>query len=98
MRRKHEMINGHPISVWDDGDKVADRYTVVFLDTEQDGKVDYLGMSGAPFHPQGFCQHGSMPIDAVAYRGRGGCFEKRIAFADLPEDCRKAVEFDLKSY
>lgn len=32
MRRKHEVIEGKHISVWDDGDSVVDRYTVVFLD------------------------------------------------------------------
>lgn len=25
MRRKHEMVNGHPISCWDNGDRVCDR-------------------------------------------------------------------------
>ena len=98
MRRKHETVLGHPISCWDNGSKLADRYTVVFLDTETNGKVQYLGISGAPFHPQGFCQHGEMPIDCVAYKGRGGAFDKRIPFNALPEDCRRAVEQDLKSY
>jgi hypothetical protein len=59
MRRKHEMIEGRPISVWDSGDKFADRFTVVYLDEiDERGNVQYLGMSAAPFHPQGFCQHG----------------------------------------
>jgi hypothetical protein len=31
MRRKHEVINGHKISVWD-CPKFIDRYTVVYLD------------------------------------------------------------------
>lgn len=95
MRRKHEVIDGHNISVWDDGDKVIDRYTVVFLDDEERDKVPYLAMSAHPFHPQGFGQHGEMSIDAVAYKGRGGAFTKRIEFADLPEDCQKAVRNDF---
>ena len=46
MRRKHEVINGHHISVWDSGKKVIDRYTVVYLDNVYDnGHVDYLAMN-----------------------------------------------------
>jgi hypothetical protein len=96
MRRKHELINGHPISCWESG-KVADRYTVVFLDTRDErGRVQYLGMSADPFHPQGVGMHGEMPIHNVAYRGRGGVFDKRIQFKDLPPDCQRAVLQDLE--
>jgi hypothetical protein len=96
MKRKHETINGHNISCWDDGESVVDRYTVVFLDEIDDqGKVGYLAMSSNPFHPQGFCQHGDMMIGDVAYKGRGGAFTKRIKFSDLPPDCQKAVQQDL---
>jgi hypothetical protein len=70
-----------------------DRYTVVFLeDTE---KVSYLAMNAAPFHPQGFGQHGKMMLNDVAYSGRGGSFKKRIKFADLPADCQRAVLIDI---
>ena len=96
MRRKHETIEGHNISVWDDGPETIDRYTVVYLDTEDDhGKVEYLGMSSLPFSPGGFSQHGEMQIQNVCYTGRGGVFKKRIAFADLPIECQKAVKWDL---
>lgn len=96
MRRKHEVISGHPISCWESG-KVADRYTVVFLDTRDErGRVQYLGMSADPFHPQGVGMHGEMLIQHVAYRGRGGVFDKRIQFADLPPDCQRAVLRDLE--
>lgn len=93
MRRKHEVVNGHKISVWDSGKKVIDRYTVVYLDNVYDnGHVDYLALNGTPFSPNsGFCQHGDMPLWCVAYKGRGGAFEKRIKFDDLPDDCRRAV-------
>jgi hypothetical protein len=96
MKRKHEMIDGHNISVWDDGESVVDRYTVVYLD-EVDGRgnVPYLAMSASPFHPQGFAQHGEMPIYSVAYKGRGGAFKKRIAFVNLPADCQQAVRNDF---
>lgn len=96
MRRKHEMVKGRPISCWDNGEKWADRFTVVFLDEITGNKVNILAMGPTPFHPQGFCQHGEMDISAVAYRGRGGAFDKRIKFADLPPDCQKAVIQDLE--
>jgi hypothetical protein len=95
MRRKHEVIEGRKISCWDDGENFVDRYTVVFLDEQERGRVSYLAMSEAPFHPQGFGQHGEMHLDAVAYKGRGGAFSKRIKFDDLPADCKKAVIQDL---
>ena len=97
MRRKHEIVNGHPISCWDYGEGYFDRYTVVFLDTlDERGMVQYLGMSTYPFNPQGFSQHGEMPIRKVAYRGRGGAFDKRIQFKELPPDCQRAVLQDLE--
>jgi hypothetical protein len=96
MRRKHEVVEGRCISCWDNGGETWDRYTVVYLDEEDDrGMVPYVGMSERPFHPQGFGQHGEMPVGNVAYRGRGGVFKKRIAFAELPPDCQRLVLQDL---
>jgi hypothetical protein len=97
MRRKHETIKGHNISVWDDGPNgPMDRYTVVYLDdVYPNGKVDYLAMNAYPFHPQGFGQHGEMDLNAVAYKGRGGAFARRMKFEDLPDDCKRAVKQDL---
>ena len=81
----------------------VDRFTVVYLDDQHphpahnyENYIVYLAMNETPFHPQGFCQHGEMPLSAVAYKGRGGCFDKRIKFDDLPEDCKKAVYQDLE--
>jgi hypothetical protein len=98
MRRKHEVIDGHNISVWDSGKKVIDRYTVVFIDNVYDnGNVSYLGLNETPYSPnRGFCQHGEIPLSNVAYKGRGGVFEKRIKFDSLPDDCRKIVIQELK--
>jgi len=96
MRRKHEVVDGARISVWDDGPKWADRYTVVYLDDALDGLyVPYVTMGADPFCPLGFCQHVEMPLPHVAYRGRGGVFDRRIAFADLPVDCQRVVHQDL---
>ena len=95
MRRKHEVVNGHKISAWENKN-CFDKFTVVYLDEiDKRGKVQYIGMSEHPFHPQGFCQHGEMNINAVQYKGRGGCFYKRIKFADLPAGCQKSVIQDL---
>jgi hypothetical protein len=94
--KKHEVIKGRKVSAWDDGPDVGDRWTVVYLDeVDERGNVPYLAMSAYPFHPQGIGQHGEMQIGDVAYKGRGGAFAKRIRFADLPEDCQKAVIQDL---
>jgi hypothetical protein len=94
---KHEVIEGHNISVWINN-HVFDKYTVVFLDDVDDKlNVPYLGMSDHPFHPQGFGMHGEMKLYAVAYKGRGGAFDKRIKFADLPDDCKRAVMQDLNN-
>jgi hypothetical protein len=95
MRRKHEVVNGKHISVWENKN-CFDKFTVVYLDeVDERGNVQYIGMSEHPFHPQGFGQHGEMKIYNVQYTGRGGCFDKRIKFADLPADCQKAVIQDL---
>ena len=47
--------------------------------------------TGAPFHPQGFCQHDEMPSHNRKALG------KKIKFSDLPDDCRKAVKMDCAS-
>jgi hypothetical protein len=69
-----------------------DRYTVVFTGRYRHKTARqsiYLAMNGAPFHPQGFCQHGEhhTPIDTPSY----GHLGKKIRFADLPPDCQLAV-------
>lgn len=100
-RMKSEVIGGSRISVWDSGPKFFDRYTVVYLDTYgstavNPGKVMYVNMSTSPFSPRGVNQTGEMLISDVAYKGRGGVFEKRITFAELPPDCQKVVLRDIK--
>jgi hypothetical protein len=79
------------VRCYDSGpDEGADRYTVVFTGNYSGRKgCDYLGMSGAPFHPQGVGMHGwhDWPIDRPAY----GHLGKKIHFTDLPEDCQILV-------
>lgn len=81
-------------SIYNNGGATCDRYTVYYggrgsvCHTERGVFREFLGMSGAPFHPQGFCQHGT----GVPGRHNG----KRITFDDLPEDCQRAVLQDLE--
>lgn len=73
----------------------------------------YLGMRGDPFHPQGVGQHGwsnDQPADtlppnanrAPGYHwpqaiGRRCHLGKRIEWADLPHDCKRAVWQDYSA-
>jgi len=81
-------------SVYDNGGETYDRFTVYYggrgtIRTE--GRTGArlrlcVGMSAAPFHPQGFGQHG----EGMPGRHNG----RRIRFEDLPADCRRLVERD----
>lgn len=93
--------NPHRVRVrcYDNGGETADRYTVVYCGRGARGLFGvpyvYFGMSERPNHPQGFGQHGEGehgPID----RPRSAHLGKRIPFAALPEECRRAVLLDLK--
>lgn len=98
------LPNGIPryVRVYDnrnmpDGGSI-DRFTVVFTGNYpgREGLCRYLAMSGAPFHPQGFCQHGESdrPIDYPTY----GHLGRKINFQDLPGDCQEAVLYDYLDY
>lgn len=94
------MPNGIPryIRCYDNRSRSTDRYTVCFTGRyghKTAGEFYYLAMNASPFHPQGFGQHSSSkaPIDKPTYSHLG----KRIAFRDLPEDCRKPVLSDYKN-
>lgn len=98
-RKARILPNGLPkyVRCYDNGgpekeNGTIDRYTVVFTGRythKTAGEHWYLGMNGAPFHPQGFGQHGShhTQIDYPTY----GHLGKKIKFTDLPEDCQKCV-------
>lgn len=85
----NHAINGCNIAIYDNGGRSADRYTVIFKDCPEGcGLFQCLGMNAFPFHPQGIAMHASaMP---------GRLLGRRIAFADLPKDCQRAVEQDCK--
>ena len=107
QRERFERImpDGKPryIRCYDNGGPATergsiDRYTVVFTGNYpgREGLCRYLAMSGAPFHPQGFGQHGESldTIDRPSY----GHLGKRINFDDLPEDCQELVVSDYRYY
>lgn len=80
------------LACYDDGGKSIDRYTVLygapFWDESMGRTVPYVAMNAAPFHPQGFGQHGEMPSHNRAALGH------KVRFKDLPIDCQKLVHQD----
>jgi hypothetical protein len=105
QRLERIMPGGKPryIRVYDNGgpDREGgsiDRYTVVFTGNYpgRGGLCRYVGMSGAPFHPQGFGQHGES--ETIIDRPTYGHLGKKITFADLPEDCQRLVISDYRYY
>lgn len=97
LRHKCEWLWGCRISCWDCGEKIPDRWTVVYLDTlDERGNVGFRGMSDHPWSPQGIGMWGEMPIGFVCYEGRGGAFKKRVPFRNLPSDCQSLVEADCR--
>lgn len=107
------MPGGEPrwVRVYDNGGADAggsiDQYTVVFTGRApvmkggpgQANQYPYLAMNCAPFHPQGFGQHGHTnhsPCDTPngtwpPALGRKNHLGTRIKFSDLPYDCRRCV-------
>jgi hypothetical protein len=110
------MPNGIPkyVRIYDNGGTEAggtiDRFTVIFSGNYRkrlstggfDCWIQGIGMSEAPYHPQGFGQHcewensidttngWTIPI------GRKNHLGKRIRFEDLNKDCQKLITQDYK--
>ncbi len=87
-----------------DKDGSIDRFTVCY--TRKQGGGQYVAMNCAPFHPQGFGQHGegsngrSVDVNKWGFApaiGRKNHLGRRIAFADLPPDCQRLVLSDYKA-
>ena len=99
--------NGGPDAV----DGSIDRYTVVYTGRYRccankacRAHSQYVGMSGAPYHPQGVCMHGEspQPIDSLSGQwppaiGRHNYLGVRIRFEDLPADCQRVVMSDYRA-
>lgn len=84
------------IRCYDNGGASIDRYTVVFTGRythKTEGEFRYLAMNSAPFHPQGFGQHGGT-MHTPCDRPRSSHLGRKIPFAKLPDDCRKLVVSD----
>ena len=90
FRRARTTYPKGVVAVYDNGGATVDRYTVLYEPYEARGEWfwPYIGMNCAPFHPQGFGQHGEA-------RQRLVLSDKVINFEDLPEDCQQAVRNDL---
>ena len=108
-RVRRLLPNGEPryIRCYDNGGETIDRYSVVFsgrYSHKTGGEHWALFMSGAPFHPQGVCQHSTgrdifdAPSGWTTQVGRKchACpsLGRRIRFADLPADCQRAAMQD----
>lgn len=75
--------------IWDNGGSSCDRYTIAFKGARYPGYgmcYPYLAANAAPFHPQGFGQHGESKTFLT-----GKHLGKRIAFESLPADVQKFV-------
>ena len=104
-RLNNLLPNGMPkyVRVYDDGSSI-DRYTVVFTGRYRGkGNFVYLAMNAAPFHPQGFGQHGEhhvqIDVNAAGFApamGRKNHLGRRIPFSALPDNCQKLVLRDYK--
>ena len=83
------------LAIFDDP-RTIDRYTVFYCDVERDC-ITYVGMNAAPFHPQGFGQHGELSTAQTA-RYRYENSHRACRWSDLPEDCKRLVRQDLASW
>lgn len=99
-RTANLLPNGTPryIRCYDNFGETLDRYTVIFTGnyTHQTGGAHwYIGMNGAPFHPQGIGMDGEnarqIDIDNWGFPpklGRKNHLGTRVEFSSLPDDCR----------
>jgi hypothetical protein len=100
MTRSERLLpNGKPryVHCYDNGGESIDRYTVIFTGRyrhKTGGEFIYLAMNAAPFHPQGFGQHGGSDkqIDWPRY----GHLGRKIQFDVLPADCQRLVLSDYR--
>ncbi len=74
-------------TIYDNGGKTVDRYTMRLQDN------DVWGFNETPFHPQGFGQYGGAIERMRSYKHLG----KRIDKAALPEQARQFVTQVLQS-
>ena len=106
-RSERLMPGGIPryVRIYDEP-STFDRYTVLFTGRypgRPKGKVEYIGMSENPTHPQGIGQHGEADAQVDSTNGwppaigRKCHLGKRIAFTDLPKECQDVVLNDYRA-
>jgi hypothetical protein len=93
------------IRIYDNEGETADRFSCVFTGnyrSQTGGVFIHLFMSGAPYSPQGICQHGEShnQIDVQGNSwggvslGKSCHLGKRITFQTLPKDCQHVILHD----
>jgi hypothetical protein len=87
-KRWQEGAPEYVLDCFDNKGKTTDRYTVLFggslWEPSMGRNVQYLGMSDAPTHPQGFSMWGECSANWRPAR-------ERVRWLDLPEHIRKHV-------
>jgi hypothetical protein len=84
------------LAIYDNGGRTADRYCVVFTPfADDDGWLHYptLTMSAHPTCATGVGMHGEYDRRPVKLPG-----DRVIGMADLPAECRRCVEADLRGH
>ena len=81
------------LAIYDNGGATIDRYTVVFTPYNFFGGLRFptLTMSANPTHPQGVGLRGESTRRPTRSPG-----ERVIGLDDLPDDCRRIVEEELR--
>ena len=75
-------------AIYDNGGETFDRFTVYYSERDHGRFYRGRGMSAHPCHPQGFGQC----ISGMLGKHNG----RRIQFEELPVDCQRLVESDLR--
>ena len=104
QRTESLMPNGEPryVRCYDNGGRSFDRYTVIYSRIScrvprLRGMTFYVGLSENPSEPQGFGQYGEAqghldsPNGFPPAIGRECHLGTRIAFTDLPPDCKRLI-------
>ena len=94
-------MNPARFRLFDNGDKTADRYTLI--DSKPEGKgrdayYTYFGFNSEPWHPQGIGQHGEFSASQWAQMGDFRHLGKRIGLEDLDPELRKYISNLIKKW
>lgn len=85
------------LAIFDNGGESFDRYTIMYVPEPGSDWVNYFAASTRPFDPQGFGQHGEMPLhEARAFRYYSTSRRHSAKWSSLPADVQKCVRQDLE--